>query len=135
MRLLSALWSCLLSLAGCQGHANLDLSTDAHRETVVHTSERGVAVIFSRTTYRGGLATFRCVDSRSGHCHYQVYAACAAPDAAAGSGTATASCAPRVLQEFDLQVGQRRDVPGLPRDFGQCVAPETPAAGQPCAQG
>ena len=48
MRLLSALWSCLLGIVGCQGHATFDLSTDAHRETVVHTSERGVAVIFSR---------------------------------------------------------------------------------------
>lgn len=134
MRLLSALWSCLLSLAGCQGHANLDLSTHAHRETVVHTSERGVAVIFSRTSYRDGLTTFRCVDSRSGRCHYQVYAACAAPAAPAGSGPA-AACAPRILQEFDLPVGQRREVGGLPRDFGQCVAPETPPAPQPCMQG
>jgi hypothetical protein len=133
MRLLSALWSCLLSLAGCQGHATLDLSTDAHRETVVHASERGVAVIFSRTSYRGGLATFRCMDSRSGRCHYQVYVACAAPAAAAGN--AAAACAPRMLQEFDLQVGQRREIGGLPRDFGQCVAAETPAAAQPCMQG
>ncbi len=132
MRLLSALWSCLLGIVGCQGHANFDLSTDARRETVVHTSERGVAVIFSRTTYRGGLATFRCVDSRSGHCHYQVYAACAA--AAAGSA-ASAACAPRMLQQFDLQVGQRREIGGLPRDFGQCVVPETSAAPQPCTQG
>ena len=134
MRLLSALWSCLLGIVGCQGHATFDLSTDAHRETVVHTSERGAAVIFSRTSYRGGLATFRCVDSRSGRCHYQVYAACAAPTAAAGSAAA-APCAPRMLQEFDLQVGQRRDIGGLPRDFGQCVVPETPSAPQPCAQG
>lgn len=134
MRLLSMLWSCLLGIAGCQGHADLDLSTDAHRETVVHTSERGMAVIFSRTTYRGGLATFRCVDSRSGRCHYQVYAACAAPTGA-GAGPAAASCAPRMLQEFDLQVGQRRQIGGLPRDFGQCVAPEAPAARQPCAGG
>ncbi|WIH04598.1 hypothetical protein KHF85_17755 [Xanthomonas translucens pv. graminis] len=133
MRLLSALWSCLLSLAGCQGHATLDLSTDAHRETVVHASERGVSVIFSRTSYRGGLTTFRCVDSRSGRCHYQVYAACAA--LAAPVGTAAAACAPHMLQEFDLQVGQRREVGGLPRDFGQCVAPETPAAAQPCMRG
>ncbi|QDI04799.1 hypothetical protein [Xanthomonas cerealis] len=132
MRLLSALWSCLLSFAGCQGHANLDLSTGAHRETVVHASERGVAAIVSRTSYRGGLATFRCVDSRSGRCHYQVYAACAAPAAPAGS---TAACAPHMLQEFDLQVGQRREVGGLPPDFGQCVAAETPAAAQPCMQG
>ncbi len=134
MRLLSALWSCLLGIVGCQGHANFDLSTNASRETVVHTSEGGIAVIFSRTTYRGGLATFRCVDSRSGRCHYQVYAACAVPTAAAGSQTA-AACAPRRLQEFDVQVGQRREVGGLPRDFGQCVAPETPTAPQPCARG
>ncbi|MBN6111954.1 hypothetical protein [Xanthomonas bonasiae] len=134
MRLLSALWSCLLGIVGCQGHATFDLSTDAHRETVVHTSERGAAVIFSRTSYRGGLATFRCVDSRSGRCHYQVYAACAAPTAAAGSAAA-ARCAPRMLQEFDLQVGQHREIGDLPRDFGQCVAPETSAATQPCAQG
>jgi len=132
MRLLSALWSCLLGIVGCQGHATFDLSTDAHRETVVHSSERGSAVIFSRTSYRGGLATFRCVDSRSGRCHYQVYVACAAPAAAAGNA---AACAPRMLQEFDLQVGQRREIGGLPLDFGQCVAPETSAASQPCAQG
>ncbi|MCC4594095.1 hypothetical protein NRY95_19940 [Xanthomonas campestris pv. phormiicola] len=134
MRLLSALWSCLLGIVGCQGHATFDLSTNASRETVVHTSERGGAVIFSRTTYRGGLATFRCIDSRSGRCHYQVYAACAAPTAAAGSAAA-AACAPRMLQEFDVQVGQRRQLGGLPRDFGQCVAPEAPAAPQPCARG
>ncbi|MGL0787998.1 hypothetical protein [Xanthomonas translucens] len=42
---------------------------------------------------------------------------------------------PHLLQEFDLQVGQRREVGGLPRDFGQCVAPETPVAAQPCMQG
>jgi len=133
MRLLSALWSCLLSLAGCQGHANLDLSTGGSRETVVHASEHGEAVIFSRTTYRGGLATFRCVDSRSGRCHYQVYAACAAP--AAGGAATPSACAPRMLQEFDVQIGQRREIRGLPRDFGQCVAPEAPTVPQPCKQG
>jgi len=133
MRLLSMLWSCLLGIAGCQGHANLDLSTSASRESVVHTSERGVAVIFSRTTYRGGLATFRCVDSRSGRCHYQVYATCTAPGAPAGNDPA--ACVPRMLQEFDLPVGQRREIGGLSPDFDQCVTPETPSATQRCARG
>ncbi|MBO9828842.1 hypothetical protein J7373_11345 [Xanthomonas sp. A2111] len=126
MRLLSLLWSCLLGLFGCQGHADLDLSTGARRETVVQASDRGVPLIFSRTTYRDGLATFRCLDSRSGRCHYQVYAACTAPQAAHGSGGA--ACSPRVLRAFDLAVGQRREIAGLPRDFRQCVVSDAPAA-------
>ncbi len=126
MRLLSVLWSCLLGLFGCQGHADLDLSMGARRETVVQASERGVPLLFSRTTYRGGLATFRCLDSRSGRCHYQVYAACtASPQASGGDG---AACNPRVLQAFDLAVGQRREIAGLPRDFRQCVVSDAPAS-------
>ncbi|MBO9874518.1 MULTISPECIES: hypothetical protein [Xanthomonas] len=126
MRLLSLLWSCLLGLFGCQGHADLDLSTGARRETVVQASDRGVPLIFSRTTYRDGLATFRCLDSRSGRCHYQVYAACTAPQAARGRDGA--ACSPRVLQAFDLAVGQRRQIAGLPRDFRQCVVSDASAA-------
>ncbi|MDV0440375.1 hypothetical protein [Xanthomonas sacchari] len=126
MRLLSLLWSCLLGLFGCQGHADLDLSTGARRETVVQASDRGVPLIFSRTTYRDGLATFRCLDSRSGRCHYQVYAACTAPQAAPGSERA--ACSPRSLKAFDLAVGQRREIAGLPRDFRQCVVSDAPAS-------
>ncbi|MDQ1094833.1 hypothetical protein QE400_004246 [Xanthomonas sacchari] len=126
MRLLSLLWSCLLGLLGCQGHADLDLSVGASRETVVQASERGVPLLLSRTTYRRGLATFRCIDSRSGRCHYQVYADCAASPAARGGDGA--ACAPRLLQAFDLPVGQRREIAGLPRDFRQCVVSDASAS-------
>jgi len=126
MRLLSLLWSCLLGLFGCHGQADLDLSVGASRETVVQASERGVPLLFSRTTYRGGLATFRCIDSHSGRCHYQVYAACTASQAAHGSDGA--ACSPRVLQAFDLTVGQRREIAGLQRDFRQCVVSDASAS-------
>lgn len=126
MRLLCLLWSCLLGLFGCHGHADLDLSVGASRETVVQASERGVSLIFSRSTYRGGVATFRCIDSRSGRCHYRVYAACAAPQPARGGDGA--ACRPRMLQAFDLPVGQRRQIAGLPRDFRQCVVADVPVS-------
>lgn len=126
MRLLSLLWSCLLGLLGCHGHADLDLSVGARRETVVQASEGGAPLLFSRTTYRGGLTTFRCIDSRSGRCHYQVYTACTAPQPARGGDGA--ACRPRVLQAFDLPVGQRREIAGLPRDFRQCVASDAAAS-------
>lgn len=125
MRFFYALLSCLLSLAGCQDKTSLTMIT--------HASEDGRDLLFAKTTYVSGIATFRCFDSRSGRCHYRVYSeGC---DATASSPAAKAACAQRTLEEFQLEAGQSRQVSGLPRDFRQCVASEPLRPGSNCVHG
>jgi len=110
MKLLTALLSCLLSLLGCDPRPSTT--------SITRASDGGEDTIFSKTTLVDGVATFECFASRSGGCRYRLYEErCDAMPAGAQAG-----CRRVVLDEFELQVGKRRRVQGLPDGFRHCVA-------------
>lgn len=108
MQSLSALLSCLLSLfGGAEGQTRLTFA-----------SGQGLELLLSRTSLAAGqAATFHCLSSRTGACHYLLYEEqCeAVPSGPVGH------CVRRELRRFDLAVGVRRQVPGLPGRFSECV--------------
>lgn len=111
MQLLTALLACLLSLFGGDGPSS--------QTRITLASEDGLGMLLSRTTQQDeGLATFHCLSSRSGTCHYRLYEERC--EAAAGQPAGRA-CQRRELRRFDLGVGARRQLQGLPQGFGLCV--------------
>ena len=117
MRIITSLMSCLLALAGCNEKPSVT--------TIHHSSANGVDTLFSKTTLREGVATFECFASTSGGCHYRIYEASCPVAAAGDAGT---QCEQRLVDRFDLAVGRRHEVHGLPHGFRHCVAtgPEAP---------
>lgn len=77
----------------------------------------------SRTRALPGGARFECLASGSGHCHYAVFGG-ACDGLAVALGDRLVRCAddaaPRL--QFDLEVGERRDVGGLPLGFRHCTS-------------
>lgn len=122
MRFVTALLYCLLSLFGCEEHAGTT--------TITRAAEAGRDTLFSKATWREGVATFQCFASRSGRCHYRLFVEQCAAQAGSPGGRA-ASCSQRALDDFSLDVGQRRDLRGLPPGFRLCVQSE-PAQGPSC---
>ncbi|HET6554482.1 MAG TPA: hypothetical protein VFG49_13230 [Dyella sp.] len=109
-----ALLFLLPCLAGCE----------QGRTVVVHTIVNGQDVIFSKVHAVGQLATFRCISSQSGDCHYTVLANDCAP--------ASAACAmpPKM---FAVHEGDTMSFTSLPQGFQSCVTPTTKPDGD-CAQ-
>ncbi len=109
MQLLAVLLACLLSMAGGDGPPGQTRLTFA--------SESRFQMLASRTTLGDGLATFHCLSSGSGTCHYRIYIdhCDAAADRAAGA------CDRRDLEHFELAVGARRQLQGLPAAFAECI--------------
>lgn len=119
MRLLTALLSCALALFGCD--------TRPATTSITRVVDDGAETLFSKTTLVDGVATFECFASASGGCHYRIYEEACAVAAASGVDGA---CQQRTLDHFELAVGRRHQVQGLPRDFRHCVAG---SAAPPCA--
>jgi hypothetical protein len=104
----------VLLAAACDG---------GHGTTVVMREDiEGQTRFHSRTLAMPGSASFECLASASGRCHYAVF------DGACGQFAATlvadvieceADATPTA--SFDLDVGERRDIDGLPLDFRHCV--------------
>lgn len=101
-----ALLPLLLVLAGCnQG-----------RTVVVHSIANGHDVVYSTVHVVGPLATFRCLRSESGQCHYTVVANECAP--------ASAAC-PSTPAHFAVREGDIHVDSSLPADFQSCVTATT----------
>ncbi|WP_114239262.1 hypothetical protein [Dyella sp. C9] len=114
MNKLILLCSLLLVLTGC----------DRGRTIVMHSMVDGVDVIDSQIRIVGPLATFRCLRSKSGVCHYTVL-----PRSCATSGN---GCNPP-LTTFSMREGDTLMVTQLPADFASCVTAKAAAAAE-CAQ-
>lgn len=109
-----ALLPLLLALAGCeQGHT-----------VVVHSIADGHDVVFSKVNVTGPLASFRCLRSESGECHYTVVANDCAP--------ASEACASPPLH-FAVREGDIRVNTTLPAGFQSCVS-ATQAPDDDCKQ-
>ncbi|WP_158884921.1 hypothetical protein [Rhodanobacter sp. L36] len=82
------------------------------RTIVMRSNANGTDSINSRVTVFGSKSTFACVDSRSGQCHYSVFAhAC----------TEVATCDESPVLELIVAAGQKQSVNSLPTDFQLCV--------------
>ncbi len=120
MRLLTSMLYCLLALFGCDGKSSTT--------TVTRTQVNGEDALFSRTTQDHDAATFQCVRSISGRCHYQVFQ----ENCAAQAGTDTPKCARTPMDSFSLAVGDRHLVKGLAGQVRECVQAEAPGPGTRC---
>lgn len=117
MRLLTALLSCAMALFGCD--------TRPATTTITRVVDGGTETLFSKTTLVDGIATFECFSSASGDCHYRIY------EEVCGVADAGAPCERRIVDRFELAMGERHRVQGLPRDFRHCVSvdPQARCAG------
>lgn len=117
MTKLAALFWFALSLFGCAPHG---------QTVIVQSSTNGRQTLRSETDIVHGVATFRCVASSSGVCHYMLYT-----DNCHG----TAGCTRKPIQAFGLPVGQRLVDTDQPPGFIHCVGASADTAQAECAGG
>lgn len=94
------------------------------RTVVTHAIVDGEDVIDSQIQIIGELASFHCLRSKTGVCHYTVL-----PSRCATTGN---DCKP-ALTTFSMREGDTLVVTTLPADFRSCVT-ASPAAPSECAQ-
>lgn len=94
------------------------------RTVVTHAIVDGEDVIDSQIQVIGELASFRCLRSKTGVCHYTVL-----PGSCATAGN---GCKPP-LTTFSMREGDTLMVTTLPADFRSCVTASLAAPGE-CAQ-
>lgn len=113
MSKLILLFYLVLAMCGCErGHT-----------IVTHAVVNGEDVVDSQVHIIGQLATFRCLRSKSGVCHFTVVSReCA---------VAGAQCNPPITT-FSLRAGGSLIVPAMPEDFSSCATASPAAAGE-CA--
>ena len=111
---LATLFWFALSLAGCNPHG---------QTTIVHSSIDGHTTLHSEVTIAKGVATFRCIASSSGACHYAIDA---------GNCHRSAMCTGQPVHAFGLPVGQRLVETDLPPGFTPCVGVSAEAARSAC---
>lgn len=103
----------------------LALTGGAPGHTVVtHSIVNGEDVIDSQIQIMGQLASFRCLRSKTGVCHYTVL-----PSSCATTGQ---GCKP-ALTTFSMREGDSLMVTTLPADFRSCVTASMAAPAE-CAQ-
>lgn len=94
------------------------------RTVVTHSIVNGEDVIDSQIRIIGELASFHCLRSKTGVCHYTLL-----PNSCATAGN---GCKP-ALSTFSMREGDTLVVTTLPADFRSCVT-ASPAAPRECAQ-
>lgn len=117
MTKLAALFWFALSLFGCAPHG---------QTIIVQSSSNGQQTLRSEMDIVHGIATFRCVASSSGVCHYALYA----DNCLVGTG-----CTRKPIRAFGLPVGQRLVDTDHPPGFVHCVGVSADTAQAECAGG
>lgn len=117
MTKLAALFWFALSLFGCAPHG---------QTVIVQSSTNGQQTLRSEVDIAHGVATFRCVASSSGVCHYVLYT---------DNCRASAGCTRKPVQAFGLPVGQRLVDTDQPKGFVHCVGVSADSALAECADG
>ena len=95
----------LLSLTGCQPTQTM----------VTHELDNGVEQIYSKIQISPELATFRCLRSRSGVCHYTLLER--------SCSNQRVNC-DTPITVFTMRQGDTRLLSQLPDDFAACVSAE-----------
>lgn len=116
MTQLLALFWLVLALAGCSPQGST---------IVERVSADGRDVLHSEIHVVHGLATFQCLASSSGTCHYAVYV-----NDCAGK----TSCTHKLVHQFGVRAGQRLYDTTQPHGFIPCVGVSEDAARQACTQ-
>ncbi|MBB1088682.1 hypothetical protein H4F99_09290 [Lysobacter sp. SG-8] len=89
---------------------------------VLRRADDGQLGFHSVTEAFPGSARFECHASETGRCHYAVFGgACGGLTAAFGDRIVRCAETASPRLQFDLQVGEQRDVSDLPLDFRHCV--------------
>lgn len=114
MEKLILLFYLLLSLAGCE----------PTRTVVTHEVDNGVDLIYSQIQITTELATFRCLRSQSGLCHYTVLAG--------SCSTHRVNCDPPITV-LTMRPGETMTLSHLPDDFATCVT-SVATPGHTCAE-
>jgi hypothetical protein len=114
MTKLAALFWFALSLFGCNPHG---------QTVIVQSSSNGRQTLRSEMDIVHGIATFRCVASSSGVCHYALYA----------DNCPTAGCTRKPIRAFGLPVGQQLVDTDHPPGFVHCVGVSADTAQAECA--
>lgn len=115
MTQLLALFWLVLALAGCSPHGST---------TIERTSVDGRDVLHSEVRVLHDVATFQCIASSSGTCHYAVYV-----DDCAGK----TACTRKLVRQFGVRAGQRLYDITQPHGFIPCVGVSEDAAKLACA--
>ena len=118
MHFLTILLSCLLALFGVDKRPSTT--------SITRVVENGTELLFSKTTQVEGQTVFECFSSASGGCHYRIWEENCPADARDASGDQ--ACRRHELDRFELAVGRRHHVQGLPRGFRHCVTTATEAS-------
>lgn len=114
MEKLILLFYLLLCLAGCE----------KGRTVITHELVDGTDLLYSKIQITGELATFRCLRSRSGQCHYTVLPG--------SCSTQRVNCDPPITV-FTMRQGDSLLLTRLPEDFASCVTSSATPDGA-CAQ-
>lgn len=117
MTKLAALFWFALSLFGCAPHG---------QTVIVQSSINGQQTLRSEMDIVHGIATFRCVASSSGVCHYTTYA---------DNCRASVGCKRKPIRAFGLPVGQQLVETDHLQGFVHCVGVNTDTAQAECAGG
>ncbi len=121
MRVLTSMLYCLLALLGCDGKTSTT--------TVTRSQLNGEDTLFSRTTQERDAATFQCLRSSSGRCHYQVFEEKCPSELESDKS----KCVRTAMDSFSLAVGDTRLVKGLAGHVRECVQAQTPGPGTRCS--
>lgn len=119
----------LRSILTFSASAALALLTSACAIHVTHT-EGGNSSKLSMNS--AGAASFQCVASPSGECHYALYTSrCSTAEGEGGQPATT--CTHQVIRQFSVPVGQTQEQRDLPQGFKQCMKtsqkPQVPGCG------
>ena len=116
MTKLAALFWFALSLFGCNPHG---------QTVIVQSNSNGQQTLRSEVDIVHGVATFRCVASSSGVCHYTLYT-----DNCRGA----AGCTRKPIQAFGLPVGRRLVDTDRSPGFVHCVGVSADTTQAECAE-
>ncbi|KRE89678.1 hypothetical protein ASG87_05015 [Frateuria sp. Soil773] len=103
---LVALLYFILALAGCDRPG---------RTVVQRTTAGGIDLVYSRVHMLDRRASFDCIGSSTGSCHYALFDR---------DCPAAGPCAIAPFRQFALRAGSAQDLAGLPADFRLCVTEE-----------
>lgn len=113
---LIALLYFILALAGCDRPG---------RTIVVRTTVNGADLIYSRVHMLDHHASFDCIRSSTGRCHYALFG---------HDCPATGPCTTTPFKQFALNAGSAQDLVDLPADFRLCVTQEAKPMTGECMQ-
>ena len=84
-----------------------------------HTFEHGTEVLYSEARITPVLASFACIDSASGRCHYRLF-----PSECTHRkpGALSVTCAALAAREFEVASGESTALTGMPDAFQFCVS-------------